>query len=251
MPWERERAERLMNILTVTALRRLDVMRATPMRLVYFCLPRSYPAAKGEFFEIPGETWLNLDIQRDEWLATTVPELWPMGLRGIDAARRLAWFESDRQATIIVLAIEAYRLDHGQLPKSLDQLAGDYLDAVPKDPYSGEAFVYFPTGVTVSHQEIETYSYEMKSYAESKSRLESRFDAERSPPVNPDVPGIWSTGPDISISHRLRTQFDGATLNKGEQQSVLEYELRNGMSRSDRYLPIWMYGDWFGIPAKR
>jgi hypothetical protein len=142
-------------------------------------------------------------------------------------------------------------LDRGKLPESLNELAGDYLEAMPPDPYSGREFVYFPSGIAVSHQEIERYASEMKSYAESKTRLQSRFDPDRSPPVNPDIPAIWSTGPDIDASMGFRTKYNESTHKIPEEKWVVEYQLRTGMDRYDYYLPLWMYGDWFAIPDKQ
>jgi hypothetical protein len=40
------------------------------------------------------------------------------------------------------LAIERYRLDHGALPETLDDLVPDYLDAVPEDPFDGAPIRY-------------------------------------------------------------------------------------------------------------
>lgn len=43
---------------------------------------------------------------------------------------------------ITVLAIERYRADHGRVPESLDDLAGDYLDGAPIDPFDGHPLRY-------------------------------------------------------------------------------------------------------------
>jgi len=40
------------------------------------------------------------------------------------------------------LAVERYRLSHGSLPKTLDQLVPDYLAAVPEDPFDGAPLRY-------------------------------------------------------------------------------------------------------------
>jgi hypothetical protein len=44
-------------------------------------------------------------------------------------------------------AIQAYRREHGSLPKTLDQLVPDYLPRVPKDPFGGKPFRYLKSGV--------------------------------------------------------------------------------------------------------
>ncbi len=45
--------------------------------------------------------------------------------------------ELQLERLIIDLAVRAYELDHGQHPKSLNELVPDYLDAVPVDPATG------------------------------------------------------------------------------------------------------------------
>ncbi len=39
------------------------------------------------------------------------------------------------RCTIVMLAAERYRLDHGDWPKTLDALVPDYLESVPRDPF--------------------------------------------------------------------------------------------------------------------
>jgi hypothetical protein len=46
------------------------------------------------------------------------------------------------RAARTALAIERYRLAHGQLPDSLTELVPTYLDAVPKDPFDGQPLRY-------------------------------------------------------------------------------------------------------------
>ncbi len=40
------------------------------------------------------------------------------------------------------VAIERYRLKQNKPPASLDDLVPDYIEAIPTDPYSGEALLY-------------------------------------------------------------------------------------------------------------
>ena len=59
-----------------------------------------------------------------------------------------AWLtvETCRRATRLILALEAWKLEHGGLPPSLDDLKGKYLDQLPVDPYRGDPFSYEPRG---------------------------------------------------------------------------------------------------------
>lgn len=58
----------------------------------------------------------------------------------------LLWVENYRRATRLILAIEAWKLEHGRLPKSLEDLKGKYPDQLPIDPYTGGEFDYEPKG---------------------------------------------------------------------------------------------------------
>ena len=44
----------------------------------------------------------------------------------------------------LALAMERYRLDHGNLPAQLDDLVGEYLESVPMDIYDGQPLRYAP-----------------------------------------------------------------------------------------------------------
>ena len=46
--------------------------------------------------------------------------------------------------TLIVLALMAFKADHGSTPDRLADLAPAYLTSVPKDPFSGKDFIYRP-----------------------------------------------------------------------------------------------------------
>ncbi len=55
-----------------------------------------------------------------------------------DVVRHLA----SRNATIAAVALSAHRRDQGKYPLSLEELLGDYLDAMPLDPYVDEPLHY-------------------------------------------------------------------------------------------------------------
>jgi len=58
-----------------------------------------------------------------------------------DASRRVTAHEA---VTLAAIAVERFRLAHGKLPKSLDQLVPEFLEAVPMDPFTGKSLVYNP-----------------------------------------------------------------------------------------------------------
>jgi hypothetical protein len=47
-----------------------------------------------------------------------------------------------RQATVIAVALSAYRTDHGHYPESLDELLDGHLDALPLDPHDDRPLRY-------------------------------------------------------------------------------------------------------------
>ena len=47
-----------------------------------------------------------------------------------------------RRAATLLLALEAWKAQHGRFPDTLDELVGTYLDRLPLDPYSGKPFLY-------------------------------------------------------------------------------------------------------------
>jgi hypothetical protein len=68
----------------------------------------------------------------------SAPELAICDYKGVLACRR---------AIIVTLALEAWKLRHGSLPKSLDELVGPCLDRLPVDPSTGKPFDYYPKGI--------------------------------------------------------------------------------------------------------
>lgn len=59
-------------------------------------------------------------------------------------AYRLAEDLAHLRAGRTAAAVELYRRANGGYPQNLEQLAPEYLDAVPRDPYTGEALKYVP-----------------------------------------------------------------------------------------------------------
>ena len=55
--------------------------------------------------------------------------------------------ETYRRVARVVLALEAWKLDHGRLPASLDDLKGKYLSQIPVAVFADDEFRYEPKGV--------------------------------------------------------------------------------------------------------
>jgi hypothetical protein len=167
LPWERIRGLRLLNLLTHRDLNALSHV--------------ILQAKRGEKVEVP-------EVQEvtncDRYLLRNAILPWEM--RDPDLTeesiptfvRILAY----NRATVVTLALEARKLQHGSLPKSLNELVGPCLDRLPVDPYTGKPFVYLPAGEKVSLIDtIETLG---------------RATAKGSPipHVPPNTPILWSPG---------------------------------------------------------
>ncbi len=247
LPTERERAVRMLNILTKMALLRLQCMTVDLARggqIVEYVTPKwaGFPAA--DFFSIffgkivagnqtPAKELTDWVGASTDWLATTAPpDLQQMGRRGIDAASNFAWFETWRRATIIQLALQAYRLDHGSLPKSLDGLVGPYLHELPADPYLGFPFRYFPNGMPTAN---------LKWSGQDEEENMRVWKAELAD-IKPGVAGIWSSGPDLT-AEGSETVPDGTKEMKYAFRSMAAWQAENWT--------VWHRGLWFPIPEQK
>ena len=126
-PWERARAVRLLNKLTAEDFaRRSDTEKAL---------------ATGGFVAPPPNIAIPPALARDFTYNVVRQNIFKNPLDECLAA------ETNRRATRLILALEAWKLQYGRLPESLDDLRGKYLDQLPVDPYTGDAFRYEPKGL--------------------------------------------------------------------------------------------------------
>jgi hypothetical protein len=255
MPWERARALRVLNLLSAAAEGRLQEMQMTldlddkgiddssTRGIARFC--RS-PFLDYQLFS--SQAWTGRpadDPKRSEWdwFETTWPGTSSMGHAGLQAATYLGRFEAQKRATIIVLATEAYRLDHGALPKSLGDLAPHYLAKVPLDPYSGFAFNYYPQGIPPPRDAAEKHTLDRAAGYDGDS---AGF------PLEFNRPGIWSTGQRLTPQTEVPNESDKAGDPAVHGSLIIfGYRLRGDSTGSIEMLPTYTalgFGAWFGIP---
>ncbi len=125
MPWERARIERLYKAIAAHELETIATSRKTIDKRLLIDTDRSEAE------------------QLESWYETSANSA-----SGF-AIRRLAWLTADetiRRGTLLVLALEGWRLEHGQLPESLDMLVPDWLAELPLDPLTANSFSYCPNG---------------------------------------------------------------------------------------------------------
>jgi len=117
-----------------------------------------------------------------------IQNTWSVALNRLDLnaadgmARQYVEIVARRRTTLVLLAIEAWRLEHGRLPDKLEDLVGPYFDQLPVDPYSGVGFLWFPEG----------YGTPIAG-------------GRQSPALDAGRPFLWSAGPDV---HRFRSDID-------------------------------------------
>ncbi len=228
LPWERARERRALNLNTQNGLNLLSRVRMTM-------------DAGGE---VGGSAYRSLDYSRnfDGWLT------------GALSSRMHEWtesaitsevsFETYRRATLLILALQAYRLSHDKLPQQLEQLVEDgFLNEIPHDPMSGHPFVYFPQGIPKPRTGYERYSLEELGRRHHSHQLGNS-------PLVPEVPGLWSPGLSLAATYARRDNQEPPA----EAVYDVYYEHR-WMRRFNSYgqrMPeydAWLSGEWFPIPA--
>ena len=213
MPWEEARAARLLDWSTAVRLSSLENVE----RAVADGLPPPIPNHYRYFNQ---SSLGNARLVR--LLQTTMvvnhfydPDWWYWQARAcIDTA-------TQRRATCLVLALAAWKLEHGELPDKLDDLVGLYLTKLPPDPHTGEPFLYFRQGIPIA--------------------ITSTNTADDGPIelVGAGQPFIWSTGWHLSVnrsnSDRVLDKYSISEWGNISRRPQSEYE-------------IWRRGKYFTIP---
>ena len=250
MPWEKTRGLRMLNMLTETAVSRLQQMRdalAGGLGVVDF-LPPVQNWKLIDDFDVKYDyqhRHFTQSRQKAEWLATTytVPGI---SFSQAFAAAELAQFETRRRAAMLLMALEAHRLEHGGLPQSLAELVGPYFDALPLDPYSGAEFRYFPTGIPLPESPLE-----------AAELSDGRLWLPMSQPMSDVVPGkpcIWCTGSRLTANAWTDGETQDESRGTLEQSKQVVYYTSRENPYSSVPLPpniAWREGFWFPIPDER
>ena len=153
LPWEKARLLRLLNRTAsgdLNALKNMDD-------------PVDNNAIDNIYETLDSQTFPKIDYLDFERRSLPGSLREPARVRGISL--RVAFHELNartvRRATKIVLALEAWKLEHGELPESLDELVGPYFKELPKAPRAGTVFAYFPKGLP---KRLSAYSPSAEPY---------------------------------------------------------------------------------------
>jgi len=237
LPWERTRALRLLDLQTRW---NFQIARGTewgadiaPMDLASLRLMLSAQA--------------DLTPLRDSELLSTLR--WSIDMPPISSDweerdtpyRRAALSDSHRAietargAARLVLALQAWKLKHGSLPKSLDELVGSYLDRLPRDPYHGNYFRYFRDGLKIPLR------WQQPLWDWVGSSVPGEIAANE--------PFIWSNGEKVRV---VRSNEKEAILDQYEILLDWPYEhprvRHNATRRPHSEYEIWQAGWPFPIP---
>lgn len=206
-PWERARTELLLRFWTNEDLAVVD--RVAQSLRDGASLDWLQDAQLAEGFDLRRRTTPHLPFQMREFSAGTA-----LGNLAAERAAR-------RRATRVMLALAAYQLANGHPPESLEHLAGTDGQALPKDPYTGLQFRYFPQGLPI------------------RIRLGVGLGEDQTLALKDGAPLLWSPG----IQVRMTETQENGVLAPG-------YSMVNRERQFERVddLQAWTHGIAFPVP---
>jgi hypothetical protein len=213
LPWERRRAARLLNVFTAEDLAELEY--------VVSGIVEGRPVARLLRFS----RWPPKDKYK-EWLRTTVllSSFYDQRYDGEQLGRSFARDTAGRRATHIVMALEAWKVDHGgKLPERLNQLVETYLDKLPLDPYTSRDFVYERNGISLPDNFSQNWARQW-----SKSFIWSAGE---------NVRPVYPASDEVKIRDWIPDPFD-----------EIEIKEQNGWRKAKDEFDIWFAGRSFEIP---
>ena len=213
VPWERYRALRLLNIITREQLRRIETLSNR--------LEKDEAVAVGFrdwSFEPPFALW-------NEVILPPRINLWKESHHWILDAYAINVAKS--RAVQIMLALEAWKLEHGKFPDSLDSLVGKYFEKLPVDPISGNPFRYFPEGLPTRLNNIAPWEI-YRNVNDAPIYLEAK------------QPFLWSVGDRV-----IDRGFEGATVAR---YAIFRGRFRNDYLEAGSEEEIWRNGLIFPLP---
>jgi hypothetical protein len=226
LPWEKYRALRLLDQITAKNLHWLEM----ELRAAENGNERSY---------------INMGTTREPEFALleqiNLPVVmldWNQSLRQFDLYR---YQRAARNAALISMALEAWKLEHGALPKTLDELTGSYFEKLPTDPFNGRNFRYFPDGLPVALTGQNSNGWGLWISGEEQTYLDPTF-------LPAKQPFLWSIGP--WISDMGPPSDDKATNAPTERYSISQNRYRppyQGMTARNE-MEVWSNGLIFPLP---
>lgn len=117
----------------------IDIVGASDMNLIAFLdvMEDAFTADQGPFHEWPAHAGrIERKIEELGWLEGGYTKVVVYEIMGYQPFQRVAALVRMARTTV---AVERFGLAEGRMPERLEDLVPDFLDAVPIDPYDGEA----------------------------------------------------------------------------------------------------------------
>lgn len=152
--WEQWREKRLLNVLAAEGAANIRrSMRQNPFP-GHYVVDDSFDRLLRDAEDGSDRIWYAREpmSRGQRWQQTTLGISLGWGWNEYEVKNFLptwASLEAHRRGLWLTIALQAYRLRHGKLPDRLDELVGPFMDRLPTDPISGQAFEYRVGGVPI------------------------------------------------------------------------------------------------------
>ncbi len=240
LPWEGERALRLLNLTTRSQLDALSqaerAARNGSMMAGRSDLLRSLESPYYYWYEESEPAYaLRTQIQ-------IPPIAYDAGWGEINLVPHYTALETSRRAVRLLLALEAWKLEHSSLPETLDELVGPCLDRLPVDAYSGRPFRYFRDGLELPlrwNQPHEGQSWQPDCLSGT---------------IAPKTPFIWAAGAKVCYELPASGQSPDASGEEHEENVLEQYRVYTHVGHRGEFLrpssehDVWEAGWPFAIP---
>jgi hypothetical protein len=210
LPWEQARTLRVLNELTDM---NLDTLRRVELAVTqHYDVPQELLGliSLGGNYYGPTRGYTLQNTIHGHFLYLTAK--WHI-------VRAFNWMETRRRVVRLLMALEGWKVEHGELPGTLDDLVGPYLDRLPVNPCSGEPFRYFAEGLPMPLKWTDRY------------QLTKEIEAGR--------PFVWSTGSQVRIS-------------RPDEDDVVSrywiYDCRSRLHEPTSEHDVWQSGWLFPLP---
>jgi hypothetical protein len=153
--WEQWREERLLRVLAAEGT--ASIQRATRGDLIqhFRFFQGAYDRLLRDVEDDSDRIWSGREpLSRGQRWQQTTPDVslgWGWNESEIKLNYLPSWasLEAHRRGLWLTIALQAHRLRHGKLPERLDELVGPFMERLPTDPISGQAFEYRADGVPI------------------------------------------------------------------------------------------------------
>ena len=145
-PWERARALRLLNNEFQRTMRLYDQLCRAVYKNERMLQENDESFMRRSYALDSSVDWYDKTYARhDPWM-TSFDRFGAIPPRrtGTIPLGTLSDLESSRRECLLIAALEAWNLQHGSYPETLDELLGTYLERIPNTPFYEIPYIYYP-----------------------------------------------------------------------------------------------------------